>query len=190
MGVRIALATFVVLALGAACDGGDPAPSPLPSTTTAAGTTAPATSTPAPTPTASPPTLPAVARQDSPAGAEAFARFYIQTLDYSYQSRDTQLLRQLARCSGCDAVADGIDQWSSEGGRYEGGRLAVINSGVVKHVRGSAGLIALTYSRTDRILVSATGEREPVPGSPALNVLVTERKVSSGWLITKIQVVK
>lgn len=189
MGIRVAVAAFVVLSAAVGCDGGDPSPTTVPTVTSPS--VSPSSSPSAtPTPTVSPPTLPALARQDSPAGAQSFARFYIQVLDYSYQSGDTSLLRQLARCNGCDAVADGIDKWTTAGGRYEGGRLKVVGSDIVKHVTGSAGLVALTYSRSTRILISSDGQREQVSSAPALQVVLTERRTSSGWLITNIQTVK
>lgn len=194
MGVKLALAAAVVTLAVAACSGDDPSPTTVPTqpppSSTQPSTSAPPTTTPAPTPSATPPPLPATARQDTPTGAESFARYYISTLDYAYQSGDTRTLRKLADCKGCNAVADGIEKWISSGGIYEGGRLAVISSRVVKHVPGRAGLVSITYSRSDRVLVSATGQREEVDGSPSLDVLATELKTSSGWLITNIQTVK
>jgi hypothetical protein len=183
----------MIVALGAGCDGDEPSPttlppSPSPTVPSAAPTTPSPTATPTPTPTA--PTLPPAARADTPAGAEAFALFYVVALDYAYQAGDTRLLRELAKCRGCSSVADGIDKWTAAGGRYEGGRLKVIDSSIIKHVKGSAGLVSVTYSRTDRVLVSSTGTREAVAGDPSLTILMTERRTADGWLITEIQVVR
>jgi Family of unknown function (DUF6318) len=191
VGVRLGVVAIAVLVAVTGCSGGSP------STDLPAGSASPQSSSPpsnppstaATTPSATPtaPALPAAAREDTPTGAESFARYYIEVLDYAYQSGDTKLLRKPAQCPGCNAVADGIDKFVASGGRYEGGRLKVVEAESVKHVEGSADLVSLVYSRSERELVSAGGERERVDNAPALRVLVTERRERTAWLITNIQ---
>ena len=114
MHVRAALAVSVVIAVGAACAGDEPPPSPLPTTappTAAPPTTTASATTPGATPT--PPALPAAARQDSPAGAEAFARHWLAALDYAYTTRrHASPSGRSAPARSCRAQAGGIDRAS------------------------------------------------------------------------------
>lgn len=67
------------------------------------GETEPPEESPEPTPEVTAPALPELAEDDSPAGAEAFARHYIEVLNYSALTGDTALLEELSAddCSGC-----------------------------------------------------------------------------------------
>jgi Family of unknown function (DUF6318) len=193
VGVRVGVAVVAVVLAVAGCSGGDSSPTELPAGSSPPQSSSPPSNPPSTavtTPPPAAPTLPASARQDTPTAAESFARYYIEVLDYAYQAGDTQLLRKLAVCAGCDAVADGIDKFVASGGRYEGGRLRVVSTKAVKHVPGRAGLVSMVYSRSERQLISADGKRDTVKGASALNVLVTERREASGWLITNIQTVR
>lgn len=96
--------------------GGNPSPAPPPK--------APPTSTPpSASPSASAPVMPAAARAKTKAGAEAFARGFLETVNYAGSTGDTKLLRTLyaALCTRCEAIADGIDQIYASAGSIEGG---------------------------------------------------------------------
>jgi Family of unknown function (DUF6318) len=193
VGVRLGVVAVAVVLAVAGCSGGDAPSSALPSGSAPPQSSSPPSnppSTAATTPPPSAPTLPATATQDTPTGAQSFARYYIEVLDYAYRAGDTQLLRQLAHCPGCDAVADGIDKFISAGGRYEGGQLSVVSAETVRYAAGQAGLVSMVYSRSERELVSPDGKRDKVNRAPALKVLITERRKASGWLITNIQTVR
>jgi hypothetical protein len=129
--------------------------------------------------------MPAIARQDSAAGAEAFARYWLTTLDYATTSGDTTLLRQLANCAGCNALADGIDRLRAEGGRTLRGKATVSKSSTVRHVPGKAALVDLTYSREARV-VERSGRRQEIGPEKDVRLLITLRRDRS-WLITNAQ---
>lgn len=153
--------------------------------TTVAPSTAPGSPTASPTPVA--PVLPAAARVDSPAGAEAFARFWITALDYASRSGDTTLIRRLADCAGCNALADGIDKLQTEGGRTNGGAVRIVGSSIVRHVPNEAGLVDLTYDRQARTVVQSTGKEQSVPAEKNVRLLITLKRVGDSWQITNAQ---
>jgi hypothetical protein len=191
VGVRVALAVFVVLVLGASCDGGDPSPTTLPSSAppSVVTTTAAPPSTPTPTPTPTPPTLPAAARADSPAGAEAFARFWLTTLDYAYKTGDTKPFRALGSCDGCKTLADSIDKLFRGGGNVSGGNLVVIETRLDRHVPRKAAAVELFYSRTRRVVDDGKGGHFVDPAAKRLGFFLVLARKTQGWLVTEFPVI-
>jgi hypothetical protein len=182
----------VVVALGASCDGGDPSPTTLPpsppSTVATPTPTAPTpTATPSPAPTA--PTLPAAARQDSPAGAEAFARHYVEVLDYASRSGQIQPLEDLGACGTCKARSRGIKEFFDAGGRVEGGELTIVRSEVIRFVK-SAALVNVTYNQAAGRTVAGNGEETTLPASTAEIFTFTLARARESWTVQKLQVVQ
>ncbi len=108
--VGFGLAAVALLLAVPACSNGDQ-PSPFPTSTGHAGTAPPRTVTggPAGSPStgagtpASWPELPAVARAHTPAGAEAFARYYFVAVNYAWTRPDPTIIAALASpaCKSC-----------------------------------------------------------------------------------------
>lgn len=111
------LAALAAAALVAGCGGEGPKPSTLPSKSASPSTSA------SPTPTATPPVLPAAAKAKSKAGAIAFARHFIELVNFATTAGDTQELRGnfISLCTKCEAFADTLDQTYSDGGGIRGG---------------------------------------------------------------------
>lgn len=65
-----------------------------------------------------PPELPEVAKVYDQNGAEAFAEYFVEVLDYTWLSGDTSLLRSISAesCGWCTAVADETDKRTAVGG--------------------------------------------------------------------------
>lgn len=113
--LRTALATTTVACLITACGGGaNPEPAPPPKAST---------SSPTASASPTPPAMPAAARKKTKAGAIAFARHFMEVLNYSGGNGDTHPLRQTFNglCNRCDGIADGIDRTYALGGSYTGG---------------------------------------------------------------------
>ena len=112
-------------------------PSSSTSTSTTTSTSGSSRSSPSPTPTtrssnspaepAQPPAMPALAKDDSRAGAKAFVRYYVDIINYGYLSGDATALLKLGAktCAVCSALARNVDQISNRGGEQVGGQWSV-----------------------------------------------------------------
>lgn len=97
-----------LLVLGACTS--DPQPKePKPSATTA-------------TPTASPPSMPAQAKEDSPEGAAAFVKHYINVFNYASSTGDVEELSRLSspECEGCQSYIKLYRDTYAAGGYFRG----------------------------------------------------------------------
>jgi hypothetical protein len=70
--------------------------------------------------------MPAEARTQDAAGAEAFVRYYIELINRTSTVMDAKPLRDFSKgCEDCDRIATETEQDASEGYRYEGGELTI-----------------------------------------------------------------
>ena len=116
------VAVAVVFAV-AGCSAGEAPSAALPSGSAPPQSSSPPSNPPSTAATAPPPTappLPAAATQDTPAGAQSFARYWLSVLDYATTTGDTRRLLALGACVSCIAVAKSIDALYASGGRAEG----------------------------------------------------------------------
>ena len=120
--------------------GGDTKPNASPSSTAGSSptTTTPApTATPAsPTSTAGPktdPNIPATARAHTPAGAEAFVRYFFAQLNRSWSSADPSLLPPLSEpgCKTCGAFTSSAASFRSKNQHYKGEVFSVTHIGAL-----------------------------------------------------------
>lgn len=119
--VRGAAAAAVAIAVLGGCSSGETANETLPEASPTATETSEA---PAPL---GPPDLPMPpeAREQTPAGAEAALRYYLQLVSHQ-AGISGQALRDLSRdCAFCDFIADRYDQDASAGYSYTGGDLTI-----------------------------------------------------------------
>lgn len=116
-----ALLCLPLLAVAACSDDGDngsPGPDGSPSASDS-------------TSSSGPPELPSAARASDAAGAEAFARHWVDALNHASTSGDTTQLRALADdCRACARMADGIDELYVSGGHLESSGWRVLRAGV------------------------------------------------------------
>ncbi len=145
---RVGLAAFAVLAIAAvstACTGSSAAPN---LSTATLPTSAPGTShqsqPPTPTPTLTypadvpltghnvrpgekPPVYPEAANTKTQEGANAFAEFFMKTLDWAYATTNPSYMKHYyaASCGLCAGIATGIAKTAAQKHWYMGGRLTV-----------------------------------------------------------------
>lgn len=126
MGLVLPAVVAAVALLLTGC-GGSPAADPAPSATPSPSTTTPAVPTV--------PTLPQAAKQNTKAGALAFARHYIDLVNYAQATGDTKVLKAIEApgCESCQSSRRYLDSIYSHGGRIVGGQTSI---------RGHAGVIA------------------------------------------------
>jgi hypothetical protein len=74
-----------------------------------------------------PPVYPAAAKAHTQAGANAFAEFFMQTLDWAYATTNPSYMKHYygPTCGQCSGIATGITKTAAEHHWYEGGRLAI-----------------------------------------------------------------
>jgi Family of unknown function (DUF6318) len=186
--VRITVAVVAVALVVAGCSGSDPEPSPIPVVTTT-GSSPTESPTPSPTPTVVAPTLPAAARADTPAGAEAFARYWMTALDHASRSGETAALRALGTCQTCVAQANGIDSFFASGGTVNGGVIKVKSANVIRFV-ATAALVNVTYGQSAGRTTTGTGNTQEVPAVAAATFAFTLSRSAAGWSVEKLQTVE
>lgn len=122
-----------VVSLVAGCTGGDDdRPGALPSVTPSAA----AEPDPTPSDELAPAATPATADEPtpeprdgmheySPAGVDAFTRYVIDVINYSYRTNDVELLKSISTndCQFCANTMERLTFIEEEGGRIEGGQL-------------------------------------------------------------------
>lgn len=108
------------------------------------------------------PTMPAVAKKHTAAGAEAFVKFYWEMVNYAQASGDLQGLRSLGdeNCGACSGGLRFLDRIYEAGGHVRGGKVTVVDVRATK-VRGAGQQIAF------QVLVSVENTRQVVdlPGT-------------------------
>jgi Family of unknown function (DUF6318) len=72
-----------------------------------------------------PPVMPVLATLDSAPGALAFAKFFIQTIDWAYATGSTTYMRHYftAACTNCTVVAHNLDEARQKKVRFVGNRF-------------------------------------------------------------------
>jgi len=132
-------------------------------------TTAVATPTPTPTPTQptvpadvpttgpnlnhpgeKPPVMPLLATQHTPAGAVAFAKFFVKTIDWGFATASSSYARHyfLPACTGCRAFSDGSDRNRRLGIRDIGGRMTTRSAKSASESSGEPAAVIVAYDIT------------------------------------------
>ena len=144
--------------------------------------------TASPTPEITAPALPELADDDSPAGAEAFARHYIEVLNYASATGDTDPLDELSseHCSGCRKYIDLYRSTYEDGGFFKDSDWKVEESQVWKVSGGyDVALKVSTVEGTSRASSTDQTRVDPAftesiillisPGSESPGVLTFDR---------------
>jgi hypothetical protein len=71
--------------------------------------------------------MPLAATKHTPAGAAAFAKFFIQTIDWAYATTSTTYMRHYFQhsCVACLSTADAVDQAKRAGHHFDGDRFRI-----------------------------------------------------------------
>lgn len=98
-----------------------------------------------------PPVMPLEATQHTPAGALAFAKFFIQTIDWGFATTSGAYMRHYyaPSCVECRSHADGLDNTRTAGERYLGSRFTLTgarSTGVGKQSADASALLAFDIS--------------------------------------------
>ena len=148
------------------------APPPLPSVAAAS-----------PTPVALP--VPPEATPETPRGAAAFARFYMQVLTEAFQTADPTQLRSLSDpgCGGCNNFISAVEGSADAGERTEGGDFNVVFAEAPPVEDGDV-IVELRYSRdAARVLTGDGSVRVEVPADPPLDAQMRLVRTGSSWIV-------
>lgn len=160
-----------------------------PSSTSSTVTPSASTSSPA---AATRPAIPAAARAHTAAGAEAFARFYIDTVNRSWNLADPLLLDGLAlsSCKTCLNFRRTAENLNREQLHYESSAISLGLSLPLPESRMNLATIQFIYVQLSRLIVNDAGRIvRKVPRKSALtqfDIAWSQR----GWKIQEIRVVR
>lgn len=193
----------LVLALLAGCTGDD---DPAPPTSSSAGTgtgsgsgsptsgtgsgtsTGTATGSPTTTATVEVP-VPAAAKKKTAQGAEAFARFYVETIGKVQASGDSQPLRDLiGSCSTCVDLADLVDDRMSKGQHHERDTQELGLSRVLEGDASGGYLVGILLTISENKLVDATDQVVAIVNAVKVNYEVDVRWVDGGWKVERVTI--
>jgi hypothetical protein len=110
--------------------------------------------------------MPAAARTQDAAGAEAFVRYYIDLINRTSTVMDAAPLREFSDgCADCNRISTATEEAAAAGQDYEGGEMTILQSGQPL-IEGGTAQLALRVDQADfRVLDSSGSPTEG--GSPA-----------------------
>jgi hypothetical protein len=161
----------------AGCGGdGKPTSDPAPS---------PASPSSSPTPTGAP-TMPAAATAHTKAGAIAFARHYVDLINYAQATGDIDSLALVegAKCESCKSVRQNLSSLYASGGWIRGGELAVVSADALSNAESHAFNVDLEVKTAPETVKDRSGKVSKIAGGT--NVLtVFLKRVPSGWKVAQ-----
>ena len=136
-----------------------------------------------------PPVLSADAKQHTPAGALAFATYYIRALDWSFATNDAYLLKQItsSSCSACRRYITALDGLS-DGERLTGSRITVVSNRLVTGRFNVKSDLVVEFVLNDQAAVLVKPSSPPSTVAPAAThdkSLVFLSWVASSWRIVE-----
>ena len=184
--VSLALSSMVLgLLLLAGC-GGDAKPDASSSSTTASSPTTTAMTTVSPT---TDPNIPAAARAHTPAGAEAFVRYFYSQLNVAWSTPKSGLVSVLSlptckTCTNFEAVA----KRSATKQERILGESVVLDTVSTSDATNLAKLTVLAIGYQPKtVVVDTSGKTVETVQRERVRTLVTARWGANGWLIAEIQ---
>jgi Family of unknown function (DUF6318) len=181
--MAVPLAASMLLA---AC-GGDAKPGASSSSTS---TSSPTTS--APPTTTSPttdPNIPLAARAHTPAGAEAFVRYFFDQVNRGWSTADPTLLPSLSEpgCKTCGAYTSSVASYRTKNQHYKGEFFTVSSIGSLGN--GPKGEEVLVVGRQEPgAIVDQAGNVVETSVAQAGKFLISLRWTGSGWKTVELQV--
>lgn len=188
---RTPVAILAASILLSACGGGakpDPsASSSLPTTSASAPTVSVSPTTAGPT---SDPNIPAAARAHTPAGAEAFVRYFFDQVNLAWATPNPTALDGLyaPTCTTCTAIRGSAADYKAKGLRYRDTPLTRISPASVTSATGATTRVNATAMQEASAVVDRDGKVvEAVPRTPSTFDL-TLTWVGGGWQVSLMQV--
>ena len=134
--------------------------------------------------------MPAEARTQDAAGAEAFVRYYIDLINRTSTVMDAAPLREFSQgCEDCNRIAAATEEAAAAGHDYEGGEMTILQSGEPL-IKGHTAEMALRVDQAEFRVLDASGTATE-GGSPAYfnvssGVALTWNVQLKSWLMTQL----
>jgi hypothetical protein len=183
--VGVAVTAVVGLGVLAGCSTGGTANETLP----------PSASSPAETSTALPPLgppdlpMPDEAREQTAAGVQAFARYYLSLINRLEQTLDPTPLRTLSStCETCERIADDAETDKAAGYNYAGGTLTITSMGDAA-VNSEAAEVAFVLDQAPFEVHDANGVKIDELSSPLLAGLpggMSAEWAGDHWIVSSL----
>jgi outer membrane murein-binding lipoprotein Lpp len=187
--VSLALSSMVLGSLLLAGCGGDAKPDASSSSTTASSTTTTALPTTSPTtdPTTDP-NIPVAARAHTPAGAEAFVRYFFDQVNIAWTTPKPGLLPQLCKASSksCKSFEDTAVQLKAAGNHYDGMPVTTQSVAALDAPGGRQSILYLGRQEK-RNVVDSTGRVVSTDQQKTVRFEVALEWTPSGWTIFTIK---
>jgi hypothetical protein len=136
-----------------------------------------------------PPVMPVEATQHTPAGARAFAIFFIKTIDWGNATVSGAYIRHFSAitCRSCASLATGMDADRRAGRTYIGGRITVRSTSLTRHKTRDS--VVVTLDSTGFEVVNR--HRRYVTAEPprhGLRILLELAWSASAWRVHEFMV--
>lgn len=167
----VVVAVCAAVALAACSADADPRPlPPLPS---------PASPSPA---TALP--VPPEATPETPQGAAAFARYYLELMNEAFASGDSSAVMAVsaAECEGCQNLIGAIERGDEPGETVTGGDYEVVFAEAPPVENGDV-VVELRYALSEVEVRKADGTVEKIPAEPAVDAQMRLLRKGGGWVV-------
>ena len=191
--LAVPLAASMLLLSGC---GGDSKPTASSSNTT----TASPTTTAAPTTTASPttttrttdPNIPAAARAHTPAGAEAFVRYYVERWNLAWTGPHSGILSPLCQASSksCAANEETATRLKKMGHRYDGNPVTIKFIGVLDATNVNKYEVLANLVQERRNEIDSAGKVYVTDTRKDFRVQFLLVNTGQGWFISSLKLMK
>jgi hypothetical protein len=176
------LAGLACAAALAGCDS-NPSPAPLPSESPPSASPS-ATSTPSPTP----PAMPAAAKGTDERSAKAFARHYVDSVNFAMRNGDTAGLKAVssAGCAGCKAIVGRIEDVYSNGGRLVGNGWMIRSLSAVPVGARRRALISVGIDISPQAAYESPGDEPSHSAASRGNLDLHLLNSNAGWRVVRL----
>jgi len=188
---RLSVAVAVACVLVSCSADAGPRTAPSPTTSPSPSPTTPSTSEPTREPTNKPtgpsePELPATAKAESRAGAEAFVRYYIELLNFAGRTGNTtELKRHASGCTSCENLASAFRRTYEQGGSYDTQGWRVYSQFTVPGSNGAWASLLEVRQTPMTWIRKAGAEPEQFPAK-RLNLRFEVKRLSDRWSVTEL----
>ena len=138
------------------------------------------------------PNIPTAARAQTPAGAEAFARYYFAQFNASLQQAKPDLLGGLASnaCKTCQAFLDTAIEYRSNRQHYSGEPFSVMSAGAVGQLSTDEALVLVSGAQRPGAVVDASGKVVQRTRYQRGQFSVHLKWINGAWITEELKVVR